>query len=661
MAASLDVGRTVQAVWKLESARIIAGLTKLVHDVGRAEEFAQDALVAALEQWPRSGIPDNPAAWLMTTARRRAIDDIRRAAKFAEIAESSVALTGPSGADVDPNGLDEPTSDDVLRLMFLTCHPLLPAVERVALTLRLVAGLTATEIARAFLTHEAQINQRIGAAKKRLADAGAARDEPVVEERLASVLGVLYLIFNEGYSATAGDELIRADLCREALRLGRMLAELVPHESEVHGLVALMEIQASRTAARTDASGQPIQLEDQNRAQWDQLLIRRGFTAMLQARDLGRPPGPYVLQAAIAVTHAQARQASDTDWAQIATLYDALVTLLPTPVVRLNQAVAVGRSRGPAAGLALVDQLADDAALRDYHLLPSVRGDLLVRLGRGAEARREFERAAAIASNATERAFLLRRASALPTSAETGRSLGAAVAGFLGRDELDAGTRRSYGQTLERLSRTIGPSAAVASLDPAQVERAFTTAFGHTAPKTWNRHRSALRSFVAWSGDGALASLVGRRREQCARVAPIPPESLAALWTQDLPARERAVWLLILESSAPVTAVLALDIQDLDLSAGRARAGRHMVSFSPDGTVATVLPTVIAGRSRGPLFITDRRPGPAAAGPASDRCPETGRQRLSYERAEYLFKRTTRSVDPTRHGYTLSQLRVSPA
>ena len=404
----MDVGRTVQAVWKLESARIVAGLTKLVHDVGRAEEFAQDALVAALEQWPRTGIPDNPAAWLMTTARRRAIDDIRRSARFDELAPE---IAAPSDAS---DGLDEPTGDDVLRLIFLTCHPLLPSVERVALTLRLVAGLTAAEIARAFLTHDVQINQRISAAKKRLADAGAALDEPVIDERLPSVLGVLYLIFNEGYSATAGDELIRADLCREALRLGRMLAELAPDEPEVHGLVALMEIQASRAAARTDDSGEPIQLEDQNRAMWDPLLIRRGFTAMLRARDIGRPPGPYVLQAAIAVTHAQARRASDTDWAQIASLYDALVTLLPTPVVRLNRAVAVGRARGPAAGLALVDDLADDPALRDYHLLPSVRGDLLVRLERAAEARREFERAAAMATNATERSFLLRRAAALP-------------------------------------------------------------------------------------------------------------------------------------------------------------------------------------------------------------------------------------------------------
>jgi RNA polymerase sigma factor (sigma-70 family) len=658
--ASADVGRTVQAVWKLESARIIAGLTKLVHDVGRAEEFAQDALVAALEQWPRSGVPDNPAAWLMTTARRRAIDDIRRATRFAEIAETSVALSAPPSADADPGGLEEPTGDDVLRLVLLTCHPLLPATERVALTLRLVAGLTATEIARAFLTNEAQINQRIGTAKKRLADAGVALDEPVVEERLASVLGVLYLIFNEGYSATAGDELIRADLCREALRLGRMLAELVPTEPEVHGLVALMEIQASRTAARTDTSGQPIRLEEQNRALWDPLLIRRGFTAMLRARDLGRPPGPYVLQAAIAVTHAQARRASDTDWAQIASLYDALVVLLPTPVVRLNRAVAVGRACGSAAGLALVDELADDASLRDYHLLPSVRGDLLVRLGRGAEARREFERAAAMASNDAERAFLLRRASALPTSVQTGPSLGEAVSAFLDRAELGSGTRRSYAQTLQRLSRTIGASAMLTVVDPAQVERAITTAFGQTAPKTWNRHRSALRSFAAWSGHDELASRVERRPEVSAPVVPIPAGSLTLLWARDLPARERAMWLLILESSAPVMAVLALDVLDLDVHAGRAQAGRHVVSFSPDGAAATVLPTVIAGRSRGPLFLTDRRPGPAAAGPATDRCPETGRQRLSYERAEYLFKRTTRAVDPTGHGYTLSQLRVSP-
>jgi hypothetical protein len=286
---------------------------------------------------------------------------------------------------------------------------------------------------------------------------------------------------------------------------------------------------------------------------------------------------------------------------------------------------------------------------------------LLVRAGRWAEARREFERAAAIASNATERAFLLGRAAVLPTTVEAGESFGVGVSGFLGRHDLGPRTQRSYGQTLERLARTIGPSAAVASLDPAQVERAFTTAFGHTAPTDAGSTCSALRSFLAWSGHSVLASLIGRHREEHVRVAPIPPAALASLWAQDLPVRERALWLLILESSAPVTAALALNIQDLDLSTGRARTGRHAMSFAPDGTVATVLPTVIAGRSRGPLFITDRRPGSAAAGPATDRCPETGRQRLSYERAEYLFKRATRSIDPTGHGYTLSQLRMPPA
>jgi RNA polymerase sigma factor (sigma-70 family) len=646
----MDVGRIVQAVWKLESARIVAGLTKLVHDVGRAEEFAQDALVAALEQWPRTGIPDNPAAWLMTTARRRAIDDIRRSARFDELAPEIAASSDASA------GLDEPTGDDVLRLIFLTCHPLLPSVERVALTLRLVAGLTAAEIARAFLTHELQINQRINAAKKRLADAGAALDEPVIDERLPSVLGVLYLIFNEGYSATAGDELIRADLCREALRLGRMLAELAPHEPEVHGLVALMEIQASRTAARTDESGEPIQLEDQNRALWDPLLIRRGFTAMLRARDIGRPPGPYVLQAAIAVTHAQARRASDTDWAQIASLYDALVTLLPTPVVRLNRAVAVGRAHGPAAGLALVDELADDTTLRDYHLLPSVRGDLLVRLERPAEARREFERAAVMATNATERSFLLRRAAALPI-ADAGWSLGSAVADFLARDDLGTEARRSYTKTLGRLSLSLGPSVALTSLTPAEIEQVFSTAYGHTAPKTWNRHRSAWRSFAEWSGEPSLASLIARRRESSTAVAAIPPASLTALWSLPVPARERALWRLIYESSSPVTAVLALDVPDLDVSNRQAMVGRHVISWrSP----ASLLAPVVNGRVAGPLFLTDRRPGPAAAGPPADRCPETGRQRLSYERAEYIFKRTTRSIDPAGEGFTLSQLRVSP-
>src|SRR6266545_3729033 len=286
----MDIAQTVQAVWKLESARIIAGLTRLVHDVGRAEDFAQDALLAALEQWPRAGVPDNPAAWLMTTAKRRAIDDIRRAGR---LEQRRARLTAAETAAKAAADAAEPAGDDVLRLMFLTCHPLLPMTERVALTLRLVAGLTAAEIARAFLTHETQINQRIATAKRRLAEAGVSLQESTVDDRLPSVLGVVYLIFNEGYSATAGEDLIRADLCREALRLGRMLAELAPHEPEVHGLVALMEIQASRTAARTGPSGEPVPLEEQDRARWDPLLIRRGFAAMLRARDLGGPPGPH--------------------------------------------------------------------------------------------------------------------------------------------------------------------------------------------------------------------------------------------------------------------------------------------------------------------------------------------------------------------------------
>jgi RNA polymerase sigma factor (sigma-70 family) len=647
----MDVGQTVQAVWKLESARIIAGLTRLVHDVGRAEEFAQDALVAALEQWPATGVPDNPAAWLMTTAKRRAIDDIRRAVRLEqrrdELAADAAEIREPESA----------AGDDVLRLMFLACHPLLPRAERVALTLRLVAGLSAGEIARAFLSHEVQITQRIAAAKRRLAEAGATLDDSTVDERLPSVLEVVYLIFNEGYSATAGDDLIRADLCREALRLSRMLAELAAYEPEVHGLVALMEIQASRTAARTGPTGEPIPLEEQDRARWDQLLIRRGFAAMLRARDLGRPPGPYVLQAAIAVCHAQARRPEDTDWAQIATLYDALVRLQPTPIVQLNRAVAIGRARGPAEGLALVDPLLDDPVLRDYHLLPSVRGDLLAQLGRGFEARREFERAAALTANATEQAFLRRRADQLAeelaASRVDGPSLGPAIGEFLAG--LDGATRRSYGQTLHRLGRALGDRLPIDDATPESVARAFAAAWGHAAAATWNRHRSAVRSFGEWSGRGELADRVERRAEAGRRVAPIGPGTLDALWHQDVRLRERVLWRLLYESAAPVTAVLALNVEDLDLADRRARAGRRWVTWRAGA--AALLPDLTAGRRRGPLFLTDRRPGPTVSGSPADQCPETGRQRLSYERAEYLFKQATRRLDPAGHGYTLRQLR----
>ncbi|HKT06051.1 MAG TPA: sigma-70 family RNA polymerase sigma factor, partial [Rugosimonospora sp.] len=416
----MDAHRTVDAVWRLESARIIAALTRLVHDVGLAEELAQDALVAALEQWPREGVPDNPGAWLMAVARRRGVDHIRRSQTLGRAREQLARELERQPDPAEPPRPDDVRPDDVLRLMFISCHPLLATPARVALTLRLVGGLTAAEIARAFLVSEQTIAQRIAGAKRTLADAGVAFELPAPAElagRLSSVLEVIYLIFNEGYSATSGDDLIRPGLCLEALRLGRLLARLAPREAEVHGLVALMEIQASRQAARTGPDGEPVLLHEQNRGRWDRLLIQRGFASMLRAREAGEHPrrqlGPYVLQAAIAVCHAQAATAADTDWAQIATLYEALATLLPTPVVRLNRAVAVGMARGPQAGLDLVDALVADPALRDYHLLPGVRGDLLAKVGRYAEARVEFERAAALARNAAERAFLLRRAAGI--------------------------------------------------------------------------------------------------------------------------------------------------------------------------------------------------------------------------------------------------------
>jgi RNA polymerase sigma factor (sigma-70 family) len=494
-----DANRTIDAVWKLESAKIIAGLTRLVRDVGLAEQLAQDALVAALEQWPASGVPDNPGAWLMTIAKRRAVDHIRRAQRLERKHEQLAH-------ELDQQ--QEPERDDVLRLMFITCHPVLPAPARVALTLRLLGGLTAEEIARAFLVTEQVIAQRIAAAKRTLADEQVPFELPdgaELAQRLSSVLDVIYLIFNEGYSATSGNDLIRPGLCLEALRLGRLLAELAPHEAEVHGLVALMEIQASRSAARTGPAGEPVQLHEQDRGRWDQLLIRRGFTAMLRARDLGGPPGPYVLQAAIAVCHAQARSAQDTDWTQIATLYEALAQLLPTPVVQLNRAVAVGKAHGPQAGLDLVDDLLDDPALRDYHLLPGVRGDLLVQLGRFGEARLEFDRAASLARNAAERDFLRRRADALPSADTHAVTLGAAARDFLARDDLDAQTIRSYGQTIRRLCLAFGERLPLTSLTGDSVTRAFETAWGGAAAATWNRHRAAIRSFGVWASLDDLA------------------------------------------------------------------------------------------------------------------------------------------------------------
>ncbi|WP_347813434.1 RNA polymerase sigma factor [Actinomadura sp. KC216] len=408
----------MDAVWRLEAARIIAGLARMVHDIGLAEELAQDALVAALEQWPESGVPDNPGAWLMAVGKRRAIDRIRRRQRLEHKLEEigrDLETQAPPELDVPD---EEHIEDDVLRLVFTACHPVLSTQARVALTLRMLGGLTTEEIARAFLTSEPTVAQRIVRAKRTLSDAGVPFEVPEGPDRaarLSSVLEVIYLIFNEGYTATAGDDWVRADLCQEALRLGRILAELAPGEPEVHGLAALMEIQASRTRARTGPSGEPVPLADQDRGRWDRLLIHRGFAALLRAKAIGEPPGPYVLQAAIAACHAQAPAAEDTDWTQIASLYEILATVAPSPVVELNRAVAVGNAHGPAKGLEIADALLDEPSLRDYHLLPSVRGDLLARLGRTAEAREQFERAAEMTRNAPERKILLDRAAALAT------------------------------------------------------------------------------------------------------------------------------------------------------------------------------------------------------------------------------------------------------
>jgi RNA polymerase sigma-70 factor, ECF subfamily len=414
-----DTHRTIDAVWRIESARLIAGLARIVGDVGLAEELAQDALVAALEQWPVSGVPDKPGAWLMGTAKHRAIDLLRRRKtlerKHEQLGHDLLGSQREIAEKEFDSANEDDMGDDLLRLIFVACHPVLSTEARVALTLRLLGGLTTEEIARAFLVPETTIAQRIVRAKRTLAEARVPFEVPGGAElavRLSSVLEVVYLIFNEGYSATAGDDWLRPELCEDALRLGRILAELVPNEPEVHGLVALMEIHASRLRARIGPSGEPVLLLDQNRAGWDQLLIRRGLAALARAEKLGGALGPYALQAAIAACHARARVAAETDWPRIAALYDALAQLTPSPVVELNRAVALGMAFGPAAGLQVVDALKAEPSLKAYHLLPSVRGDLLAKLGRFDEAGAEFQRAASLTRNVRERKLLLERAAA---------------------------------------------------------------------------------------------------------------------------------------------------------------------------------------------------------------------------------------------------------
>lgn len=416
MSGSDSTHRAIEAVWRIESARLIAGLARMVRDVGLAEDLAQDALLAALERWPELGVPDNPGAWLMATAKRRAIDLLRRNTlldrKHAQLGHELESHQESVVSAMDAT-IDDDVGDDMLRLIFTSCHPVLSPEARVALTLRLLGGLTTDEIARAFLVPEPTIAQRIVRAKRTLREARVQFEMPRPADRparLASVLEVIYLIFNEGYSATAGEDWVRPALCEDALRLGRILAALMPEESEVHGLVALMAIQASRLSARVAPNGEPILLMDQDRGRWDHVLINHGLAALERAERLADTMGPYALQAAIAACHARARTADETDWQRIAALYDALASLAPSPVVELNRAVAVGMAFGPAAGLELVDALMSEPTLAHYHLLPSVRGDLLTKLGRVAEARVEFQRAASLTRNARERALLLERA-----------------------------------------------------------------------------------------------------------------------------------------------------------------------------------------------------------------------------------------------------------
>ncbi len=413
-----DVRAAVEAVFRIESPRLIAGLARLVRDVGVAEELAQDALLLALEKWPEVGVPDNPGAWLMTAAKRRAFDRFRKKKLVGEKHEELLRDLEAAERRMPEReaALDEDVGDDLLRLVFTSCHPVLPREQRVALTLRLLCGLTTAELARAFLVPEATMAQRLVRAKKTLAQKRVPFEVPAGPERaarLSSVLEVVYLVFNEGYAATAGEDWLRPELCEDALRLGRVLAQLAPGEPEVLGLVALMELQASRSRARLGPGGEPVLLLEQNRALWDQLLIRRGLQALDRALEIAPDPGPYVLQAAIAACHARARTAAETDWQGIAALYEALMEATPSPVVELNRAVAVAMARGPEAGLEIIERLAADPALAGYHLLPSVRGELLTRLGRRAEARQELLRAAELTQNARERALLLRRAAAL--------------------------------------------------------------------------------------------------------------------------------------------------------------------------------------------------------------------------------------------------------
>ena len=414
-----DAHRAIDAVWRIESAKVIAGLARIVGDIGQAEDLAQDALVIALEKWPETGVPDNPGAWLMATAKHRAIDLLRRQKllerKHEQLGYELDSMQESGVPDLDA-AIDDDIGDDLLRLVFTACHPVLSTDAQVALTLRLLGGLTTDEIARAFLVPEATIAQRIVRAKRTLAEARVPFEVPRGSElapRLASVLGVIYLIFNEGYSATAGDDWMRPALCEDALRLGRILAELAPREPEVHGLVALMEIQASRVRARVGPGGEPVLLLDQDRSRWDYVLIRRGLDALARAEALGGAAGPYAMQAAIAACHARARSGDETEWERIAFLYDTLARLTPSPVIELNRAVAVSFARGPAAALEIVDALRSEPSLERYHLLPSVRGDLLAKLGRGDEARAELERAASLTRNARERDLLRARAAAL--------------------------------------------------------------------------------------------------------------------------------------------------------------------------------------------------------------------------------------------------------